>query len=194
MNIRLNARNLLAIVILLLAGTLTFTVVRNFRGPAPEEVVEALPRNIDFSLKELNYSETRNGVRRWSLVAASAAHSLKEGVARMENVRMTFYDEQGAEDVTLTARSGTFRVEAREVEVQGDVMVKSPRGYALYTDRLVYREVDRMIRTTAPVRLLSDQVEMTGRGLRLNVQDRTMVLLADVKARVEVTAKAKERG
>ena len=74
MNIRLNARNLLAIVILLLAGTLTFTVVRNFRGPAPEEVVEALPRNIDFSLKELNYSETRNGVRRWSLVAASAAH------------------------------------------------------------------------------------------------------------------------
>jgi LPS export ABC transporter protein LptC len=182
---KLNIRNLLALLILLLAGTLVVTVVHNFRGGSPEKAVDALPRNVDFSLKELTYHETRDGVRRWSLVATRASHSLGEGLAKIENVRMTFYDGRGAEDVTLAARSGTFRVEAREVEAEGDVVVKSPRGYILYTDRLAYRDADRIIRTEAPVRLVSERGELSGRGLRLDLQARTVELLADVRARLE---------
>ena len=37
---RLNIRNLLAFVILVLAGALTVTVIRNFQGPSPEEALE----------------------------------------------------------------------------------------------------------------------------------------------------------
>ncbi|HEY7746709.1 MAG TPA: LPS export ABC transporter periplasmic protein LptC, partial [Desulfuromonadales bacterium] len=171
---RLNIRNLLALVILVLAGALTVTVIRNFQGASPEEDLEALPRNIDLSLKEIRYTETSDGLRRWMLVADSAAHSVGEGVTRIENIHMTFYDRQGAEDVILTARSGTFRAESREVEVHGDVVVKSPRGFALYTEHLTYGEADRVIRTTAPVRMVSDRMELTGKGMRLSVVDHTL--------------------
>jgi hypothetical protein len=42
---RLNIRNLLALLILVLSGALILTVVRNFQGALPEEDLKALPRN-----------------------------------------------------------------------------------------------------------------------------------------------------
>jgi LPS export ABC transporter protein LptC len=74
------------------------------------------------------------------------------------------------------------------VEAQGDVVVKSSRGFALYTEQLTYREADRMIRTAAPVRMVSDQMELTGKGMRLSIADHTLVLLSAVQARIEATA------
>ena len=191
---RLNIRNLLALVILVLAGALTVTVIRNFQGPSPEEALEALPRNIDLSMKEIRYTETSDGLRRWMLVADSAAHSVGEGVTRIENIRMIFYDRRGADDVILTARSGTFRADSREVEVYGDVVVKSPRGFALYTEQLTYGETDRVIRTAAPVRMISDRMELTGKGMRLSIVDHTLELLSAVRARIEGTAGNGKKG
>lgn len=191
---RLNIRNLLALVILVLAGALTITVIRNFQGALPEEDLEALPRNIDLALKEIRYTETSDGIRRWTLVADSAAHSVSEGVSRIENVQMTFYDRQGAEDVVLSARSGSFRVDTREVEVHGDVEIKSSRGYALYTEQLNYSEADRVVRTAASVRMVSAGMELTGKGMRLNVVDHTLVLLSAVRARIEATARIGKKG
>lgn len=191
---RLNIRNFLALVILVLAGALTVTVVRNFQGVSPEEALEALPRNIDLSLKEIRYTETSDGLRRWLLVADSAAHSVGEGVTRIENIRMVFYDRSGAEDVTLTARSGSFRVDSREVEARGDVTVKSPRGFALYTEHLSYREADRVIWTADPVRMVSDRMELTGKGMRLSVVDHTLELLSAVRARIAGTVGNGKKG
>jgi len=191
---RLNIRNLLAAVILVLAGALTITVVRNFQGALPEEDLEALPRHIDLALKEIRYTETADGIRRWTLVADSAAHSVSQGVSRIENIQMTFYDRQGAEDVVLSARSGSFRADSREVEAHGEVVVKSSRGFALYTEQLIYREVDRVIYTAAPVRMVSAGMELTGKGMRLNVVDHTLVLLSAVRARIEAMARNGKKG
>jgi LPS export ABC transporter protein LptC len=185
---RLNIRNLLALLIIMLSGALILTVVRNFQGVLPEEDLKALPRNIDLALQEIRYTETSDGLRRWTLVAESAAHSVSEGVSRIENIQMTFYDPQGAEEVSLSARSGSLQADSREVEAQGDVVVKSSRGFALYTEQLTYREADRMIRTAAPVRMVSDQMELTGKGMRLSIADHTLVLLSAVQARIEATA------
>jgi len=184
---KLNVRSLLALIILLLAGALTVTVIHNFQGTSPEETLQALPRNIDLSLKQISYTETSEGLRRWTLVADSAAHSMGEDETRIENIRMTFYDRQGAEDMTLTARSGSFRSDTREVEVHGDVVVKSSRGYVLYTEHLRYREADRMVLTDEPVRMVSARMELTGRGMRLSIPRHALELLSAVRARIEGT-------
>ncbi len=181
---KLTIRNLLAISILVLAGGLTVLVARNFKGAAPQEIIETLPRNVDLSLKQISYTETREGTRRWTLVADSAAHNIGSGTTRIENIHMTFYSVNGLGDLTLTARSGELNSETREVVVNGDVVVRSPKGYVLYTDWLQYRETDRVARTDAPVRLVSDRMEVTGTGMRLNVQEQTVDLLSTVKARI----------
>ena len=140
--------------------------------------------NVDLSLKEISYTETREGTAVWTLVADSAAHNIGAGTTHIENIRMTFYDVNGLGDMTLTARSGELMSESREVSVAGDVVVKSPKGYILYTDWLHYREADRIARTDAPVRLVSATMEVTGTGMRLDVGGRSVVLLTDIRARL----------
>lgn len=178
-----NVRNFLALAIVVLAVTLTITVVRNFKGGAPEEIIESLPRNVDLSLKKINYTETRDGARRWTLVADSAAHSVEGGITRIENIHMTFYDKNMG-DVVLTAEEGTMQTDSREVTVRGDVVVTTPRGYSLYTDSLLYREADRTISTEEPVRMVSERMEVTGVGMNFDVEDHRLVMLSDIQARL----------
>jgi LPS export ABC transporter protein LptC len=180
---RFNVRNLLALAIVLIAVALTFVVIRNFKGVAPEEMLESLPGNVDLSLKQINYTETREGKRRWTLVADSAAHTVENGITRIENIHMTFYDEDMG-DVVLTAERGEMQSDSREVKVRGDVVVRNPQGYSLYTESLLYREAERMISTEEPVRMVSEKMEVTGVGMRLDVQDHTLVLLSDIQARL----------
>jgi LPS export ABC transporter protein LptC len=180
---RFNVRNLLALAILVLAGALIFAVIRNFKGVAPEEIIESLPGNVDLSLKQINYTETRDGKRHWTLVADSADHTVKDGTTRIENIHMTFYDEESG-DVILTAEKGELKSDSREVTVRGDVVVQNPQGYFLYTDSLLYREAERMITTEEPVRMVSEKMEVTGVGMRLHIEDHTLVLLSDIQARL----------
>ncbi len=182
---KLNVRNLLAFVILALAAGLTAVVVVNFRRGGPEELLEALPKNIDLALKEVSYTESENGSRRWTLLADAAAHSVQSGIAKLENIRMTFFDPEGVEEGSLQARQGAIQTESREVEVQGEVVLTSPRGYIFYTDELRYNDQQRMIFTEAPVRLVSGDMQLRGTGLRFHVGKNTFELLADVNGRLE---------
>lgn len=189
MGMKLNTRNLIGFAILVVAAALIALVARNLTGVSPRSIVETLPSNVDLTLKEINYTETQEGKRRWTLVADSAAHSIGAGITRIENIHMTFFDLEGVGDLTLTARNGELNSETREISVNGDVVVHSPKGYALYTEWLHYREVDRMASTDAPVRLLSDTMEVTGTGMRLDVRKYSVVLLKDVKARLASAGK-----
>lgn len=177
---RSRVRNALAALILALATALTLFIVTNLRDNAPEEILESLPKNVDISLKQINYTETRNGQRSWTLTAHSAAHNLAEGVARIENIRMIFFDQKLGE-LQIEADHGSLATEQRTVSAEGNVTIRSPEGYTFYTDRLDYRESERMIRTDASVRLESSLLRVTGRGLRLNVDDRSLVVLNRVQ-------------
>lgn len=178
---RFHLRNGLAVAILVLAASLTLFIVSHFQGNAPEEVLNSLPKNIDLSLQKIDYTETHDGQATWTLKADSAAHNLKEGVARIENVRVTFFDKHLG-NLTLQADHGELSTGKREVIAMGHVVVRSPRGYSFYTDRLNYREGDKILRTDQPVRLVSSNGVISGRGMRLNVADRTVTLLAKVRA------------
>lgn len=187
MTSRLNFRNLLALAILVLAGTLAVVVVRNYRGATPEEILESLPRNVDLSLQKINYTETSEGKPRWTLVADSAAHNVGEGITRIENIHMTFYDEQNG-DMVLTAEKGEMDSASRDVTVRGNVAIVGSRKWALYTEHLQYRAADRTIRNAEPVRLLSETMEVSGVGMRLDVRNRSLRLLSKVEARLSAIA------
>lgn len=178
-------RHLLIVLMVALAGTIAVLVARNFRPMGPGEIAASLPSEIDLSLKEIRYTETRDGERRWTLTADAAAHALADGTTRIENIRMIFYDVKGMGDLTLTARQGEMKAEGGEIMVRGEVVITSPNGYAFYTDNLQYREAERQVATEAPVRIVSKTMEVTGAGMRLNVRDRTFEILSSVRARIE---------
>lgn len=178
-------RNLLAVVILLLSGVLTVSVVRNFRGSGPEEAIEALPKNVDLALKQINYTETREGVRKWSMVADTAAFSAGAGMTHVENIRMTFFEDDGREAATLTAREGGVETESGRVSLQGDVVVKSVRGYVIHSERLEYLKSDDLIRSDVPVRIEADWMSVSAQAMRLRVQGQKLSLLGAVQTNIK---------
>jgi LPS export ABC transporter protein LptC len=181
MSKRRKLRNGLAVVILALATSLALFIVINLQGNTPEEGLDALPKNIDLSLKKINYTETHEGRQVWTLVADSAAHNLTDGIARIESIRMTFFDPELG-DLLLTAAQGELSPKKQEVTVRGEVEVRSPRGYHLLTEQLDYREADRVLKSAGPVRLHSKNLVVQGDRLRLNVADRSLTLTGHVRA------------
>jgi LPS export ABC transporter protein LptC len=183
---QLNIRNILALLIVVGAVALVVTVLRNQDRFTPGAILETVAPEADLALRRIHYTETRDGIRRWTLEADSAQHDVGEGVTRIENIRVAFHPEEGnGADTTMTAREGTVRIEQGELSVRGDVVVRSPEGYTVATESLRYHESEGQIKTSDPVRLVSEGMEMTGTGIILNLQDQTFVLLADVHATVD---------
>ncbi len=180
---RFSVRHLLGLSILILSAVLIVALASHQRERAPEETIVHLPKDVDLALHEIHYTETREGVRRWTLVADSAQHMVGEAVTYIENIRMTFFDLEGHGDVLLTAREGALHSEAGEVEVMGDVVVVSPAGYSFYTERARFYDADDQIRTEEAVRIVSETMELTGKGMELSLRDHTFVLLDDIKGR-----------
>lgn len=180
----LTVRRLLGVGILLLAGTLAVVVVRNLRARAPEKIIAGLPGNIDLALKKINYTETRNGVKQWSLKADSAAHAANDGITRVQNIHMIFFAQGELGDVTLTAKRGQLLSNPKEVKVAGDVVVTSSRGFTLYTQHLLFHQTTNLIETDDPVRLVSERLVVTGKGMRMDVRKQALKLSSDVKTTI----------
>lgn len=178
-------RSLLAVVILLLTGILAFSVARNFRGGGPEEVIETLPKNVDLALRRISYTETRNGVKRWAMQADSAAFSADAAMTSVENINMTFYEDNGREAATLTAASGGVATDSGLVTLTGGVEVKSPRGYTIHTEQLEYRKNEDLIRSDVPVRIESAWMTLSARAMRMRVEGQHLTLIGAVRARIE---------
>jgi LPS export ABC transporter protein LptC len=181
---KLTARNLLLIAMLLLVTGLLVPILGRQREPVSKKSGDTLPPDVDLALKTINYTETRDGRRHWSLKADSAEFDSTRQASTIKNVHMVFFDRQGEEQVVLTADQGSWATASGEVSASGNVVIKAGGEYSLFTDQLQYSEERGQITSEHPVRMVGRGVEMTGRGLVFSVQSRTLQLQSAVKATI----------
>jgi LPS export ABC transporter protein LptC len=176
-----SARFLLAGFILLLLALLVLVVVNNMRGSQVAVVKEILRSEDDLSMQQLNYTETRNGVRKWTVQAESASHNLKQESARLENLTLTVFNPSSS-DLKVTSSTGRLDLRNRQVLLRGDVILQAASGETVYTDELWFIDNDQIVKTDQPVRLVADGYTVSGEGMRFDVTSRNLVLLSQVKA------------
>ena len=160
---------------------MTLRVLYNYRVSGSEITLELIPENVDLTLKNIKYIKNHAGKPLWTLVADSAAHSMEDGITRVKNVHIVFFDQE-AGDVEITAEQGKLMPEYRTVTVSSNVMVTSASGDSLQTDYLEYEETSKILRTDRRVKFNTDYFMVSGRGMRMDVVERTLVLHNDVKA------------
>ncbi len=177
----ITTRNLIILVIILFIIWLTLWVLRDPRVLRPEATLELIPENVDLTLKNIKYTKNHAGKPLWTLVADSAAHSMEDGITRVKNVHIVFFDREDG-DVEITAELGKLMPEYRTVTVSSNVIVTSASGDSLHTDYLEYEETSKILRTDRMVKFNTDYFMVSGRGMRMDVVERTLVLLNDVKA------------
>ncbi len=115
-------------------------------GVRPTSTVQA-PDSADQVLEGFSHYVTNDGIRRSRVQADTAYFYEGTQITNLVNVRVTFYDLKGAESSTLTSKTGVYRWQDGSMEANGNVIVLSPDGRRLATERLRYDNASNQIST-----------------------------------------------
>ncbi len=177
----LNFRRLLAVLILLSSVVLTTVIYRHLQQQSPKEIFSMLPENIDLAVSGLHYTQNEEGQRRWTLDADTAEYERDSSLAKLTAVKLLFYGAGNFGDINLTSDYGQLAQETRQVDVWGNVRVETEEGEKLFTERLHYDDQLRQLSTEDPIRVLSADIELTGIGLWVDIDQGRMIVKDDVK-------------
>jgi LPS export ABC transporter protein LptC len=177
----LNVRRILALFILLAVVLLSLVVWRHIRQMPVQEILQRLPQDIDLALDNLNYTETQDGRKRWTLVADRAEYLRSSNLVRLTPVHLDFYDAGAFGNLTLTADHGELQEDTRQVDVWGNVVVVGEGGERLLTESLRYQDERRQLTTAAPIDYQSPRMKLTGVGLLVDLEKNTLVVEKDVR-------------
>ena len=170
---------LLILLVIIVAGITGRGMLLRWGVGGGRTVVEALQPGVDVELTGIRFSETRQGVRKYLLSAASATYSA-HGISLMKRIEVTFFDAGGRETMRLRAAEGDLFENNQAVNLRGDVVLTGAQGFVLKTDHLTYSKEDDRLQTDAPVLLESVQGVLRGRGLIVAPEKERLQLLHDV--------------
>ncbi len=108
-------------------------------GLKPTATVSAAD-TADQVLIGMSHFVTAGGVQRAHVRADSAFFYSRTQMAELRAVHITFYNTQGGETSTLSAREGTYRWRTGDMEARGNVVVVTPDERRLRTDVLRYSQ------------------------------------------------------
>jgi LPS export ABC transporter protein LptC len=112
------------------------------RGEMPDQEVT------DFVL-----TETDAGHPQWTLYARWAATYTARNVVVARDIRVDFFDEQGARASELTAREGEIQQLTRDMTARGNVILKTTEGTLMTTEELFFRNRAQLITSDRLVRV-----------------------------------------
>jgi len=122
------------------------------RQPFPHEVLE------EVVLKEMD-----KGSVVWILKADKAANYEEEGVIKVYDIHLEFYDQENVSSV-LTADSGAVFGSNKSMRAMGTVKVITREDAVLETDVLEWDNAKRLITTESTIRITTDETAITGAG------------------------------
>lgn len=180
----ITTRNFIILVLFSAAVWVAVLGGRYSRVLWPEAPLELIPENVDLTLKNIKYSKTKDGEPLWTLVADSASHTMDDSITRIKNIRMIFYNQDDG-DAVLTAESGELIPEYSTITVSTNVVLKNAKETTLRTDYLEYKETENILQTDRTVKIIGDHFVIKGKGMTVDVAERTLVLLSEVKAELK---------
>lgn len=119
----------------------------------------------DQVLITMTHYVTTEGIRRARVQADTAYFFNASQLAELRVVRVTFYDAQGAETSTLTAREGTFHWRSQDMEGRGNVVaIRKADGGTLHTEALRYNQTLNKVTSDLPFTFDSPNQHLKGVG------------------------------
>jgi LPS export ABC transporter protein LptC len=135
-----------AIIASALSALSALTAACEDTGVKPTTTVQAAD-SADQVLEGFSHYVTNEGVLRSRVEADTAFFYEPTQITQLRNVKVVFFDFKGAESSTLTSQRGIYRWQDGSMEAIGNVVVVSPDGRRLATERLRYDNATNLIST-----------------------------------------------
>ncbi len=146
----------------------------------PKNLVK-LSRNIpDLRLENVHYEKTRKGQTEWSIDARVAHHFEGKDLLTLEVVKMLYYG-MPKRTVLIVGKQGRIKPSTKDVELLGDVHIKSSDGYKLRTNSLKYSSKTSLITTNDRVFISGKSFNISGVGMEMNIKDDRLSILHAVQ-------------
>jgi LPS export ABC transporter protein LptC len=147
-------------------------------GIKPQATVDAAPDAADQLLVHMEHLLTTNGVVRAKVEADTAYLHSTAQLADMRNVRVTFYDPQGNETSTMTAKVGSYQFRSGDMEGRGNVVVvRKSDGGRLTTEVLRYSQARDSVSSDHPFEFTAPDQQIRGRGFTADPSFRNVVAI-----------------
>src|SRR5512142_913132 len=119
-------RQLLALFVIVSVLSITAAIaVKLYRGRSTAEMLRKLPQNIEVSLQKIHYTETRDGKKKWDLIADKAEFDKKREVTHLTGVRLVVAGSSSTGDITVTAPVADYHNSSKDVTLEGQVEARS---------------------------------------------------------------------
>ena len=144
-------------------------------------------------IRDFHRAKIEGGRKVWEIFGDEANYYKQQKEAVVKKPRFYFYDKKGetAETIGDVARIYLNEKDLEKMELQGGVKV-SYQGYTLKSDEAIYLAAkDQIVLPTRAV-LTSDGIELEGSSMEVDLQDKKVRLVRNVKTKIEPEKLAKK--
>ncbi len=181
----MNRRRRTLIIVMLLAVTVCLMAVVIFgmrKGPG-KELLKIMSDRVDLQVRDVHYTEVGDSGMKWEIRADTARYQKKENLALFDKLAVKLVMKDGKTFV-MTGDHGRLNTESKDMEIEGNVDIVSESGDRFATDRLRYRNADKVIETDRPVSMENESVQVRGVGMVVSLEGKTFAILSQVRARL----------
>jgi lipopolysaccharide export system protein LptC len=173
--------NILLISIILLVFGVILTVFLNYRnGLEINDVSGTIGSNkANISIGKAHQTATRNGIKEWSLDAASADYMTDKKQAVFKGLSVTFFLKDNSK-VYITADRGLLNTDSNDMEISNHVVVKYTQ-FKLRCENLYYEHKKQIIFSNVPVNITGDSFQLVADAMSLNLNTNKTLLEGKVK-------------
>lgn len=170
--------------------------IRDTELSSPDQKAALLPtpdlpksggNEVDQSIHGMHMIETHEGKKEWELSSDRAISIKARDMFELDGVKAIFFSDSGV-TFNVTGKKGTVQVKAKDMRVEGDVVIRSSNGYVFKTAAMNYNSQAKRIYTENRVDMTGPR-DVDGHGLRLNgvgmeafLDKGSMEVLRDVRA------------
>jgi len=175
------------VALILVSGIVLVSLWANLRERKASEAVDKPPAvstgGADMRLEKIRFVEDKRGEKTWELEAKSVLQYQDQNMMVLEDVKVTFYAKEGR-TFFLTGKQGKVYQDSKNMELMGDVVLTSDDGYRLKTHSVSYRHLQKTASSPDPVEIEGEQIRLTGKGMLVNMEDKTFKILSQVKTQL----------
>jgi len=149
----------------------------------PKAIVK-LSKNVpDLQLENVHYEKTKKGKIEWEIEAKVAHHYQGKDLLTLDGVKMLYYGDKNR-SIIIRGKQGRIKPSTKDVELLGEVYIKSSDGYELRTNSLKYSSKTSTVSTGDRVTIIGKKFSITGVGMELNVKRDKLSILHAVQTTI----------
>jgi LPS export ABC transporter protein LptC len=169
---------IIAALTVLLAAAAIMIGIRREPGKA---LLNMMSDRVDLQVRNVHYTEVGESGMKWEITADTARYQKKENMAFFDKVIVRLVTKDGKIFV-MTGDRGRFNTESRDIEIDGNVGIVSENGDRLTTERLQYRNADKVMETDRPIAMENRSVRVSGVGMIFSLDGQKITILSQVRA------------